>query len=382
MSFVRRSFALSLSLLLVAACRPGVPGEATPSASSIAGALIPSQPMSVVYHLPGAPSGLHAPFAFLTQEEALAAAEITVSITTPTVGVDPFAGAEDPSTVDLYVASPAAALSAREAGSDLVLIAGLAQQSDWRLVTPVTSGISDLADLAGKSIFVNGLPGDAATALAALSAAGVDLASLSLTYATDLSSSFDPIPILDGTYAAAIVSSVDGWPRLVQGPDLVTGASVGVEGLVEFPITPTSLDSGLAIWAHASALTSDNAKIAAAASLVALAEGLAFCRDSIEDCAALFLGIGTSDQDQETLVWSINTLNSQLWPAANGVLWIDTKGVTNAVATAVSAGVLKSPFKSEYVDGSVLALAELHWPAGLDRNGEGWTILALEIPLY
>ena len=176
MSFVRRSFALSLSLLLVAACRPGVPGEATPSASSIAGALIPSQPMSVVYHLPGAPSGLHAPFAFLTQEEALAAAEITVSIATPTVGVDPFGGAEDPSTVDLYVASPAAALSAREAGSDLVLIAGLAQQSDWRLVTPVTSGISDVADLAGKSIFVHGLPGDAATALAALSAAGVDLA--------------------------------------------------------------------------------------------------------------------------------------------------------------------------------------------------------------
>jgi hypothetical protein len=338
--------------------------------------------MSVVYHLPGAPSGLHAPFAFLTQEEALAAAEISVSIATPTAGVDPFLGTDDPSTVDLYVASPAAALSAREAGSDLVLIAGLAQQSDWRLVTPVTSGISDTADLAGQSIFVHGLPGDAATALAALSAAGVDLASLSLTYATDLSSSFDPIPILDGTYAAAIVSSVDGWPRLVQGPDPVTGASVGMKGLVEFPITPTSLDSGLAIWAHVSALASDNAKIAAAASLVALAEALAFCRDSIEDCASLLLGIGTSDQDQETLVWSVNALNSQLWPNANGVLSIDTDGITNAVTTAVAAGVLKNQFKSEYVDGSVLALAELHWPARLDRNGEGWTILALEIPLY
>ena len=338
--------------------------------------------MSVVYHLPGAPSGLHAPFAFLTQEEALAAAEITVSVATPTAGLDPFVGADDPSTVDLYVASPAAALSAREAGSDLVLIAGLAQQADWRLVTPVSSGITDLAGLAGQSIFVHGLPGDAATALAALSAAGVDLTSLSLTYATDLSSSFDPTPVLDGTYAAAIVSSVDGWPRLVQGPDLVTGASVGVEGLVEFPITPTSLDSGLAIWAHASALGSDDAKIAAAASLVALTEGLAFCRDSIEDCAALFLGIGTSDQDQETLVWSVNALNNQLWPAANGVLSIDTEGLTNAVATAVAAGVLNDQFKSEYVDGSVLALAELHWPADLDRNGEGWTILTLEIPLY
>ena len=378
----RRSFALALSLLLVAACRPALPGEASPSASSIAGALIPSQPMSVVYHLPGAPSGLHAPFAFMTQEEALSAAEITVSIATPAVGVDPFAGAEDPVIVDLYVASPAAALSAREAGSDLVLIAGLAQQADWRLVTPVSSGITDIAGLAGQSIFVHGLPGDAATALAALSAAGVDLTSLSLTYATDLSSSFDPTPILDGTYAAAIVSSVDGWPRMVQGPDLVTGASVGVQGLVEFSITPTTFDTGLAIWAHASALASDDAKIAAAASLVALTEGLAFCRDSIEDCAALFLGIGTSDQDQETLVWSVNALNSQLWPAANGVLWIDIDGITNAVATAVSAGVLTSPFKNEYVDGSVLALAESHWPEGLDRNGEGWTVLSLEIPLY
>jgi hypothetical protein len=64
------------------------------------------------------------------------------------------------------------------------------------------------------------------------------------------------------------------------------------------------------------------------------------------------------------------------------VLWIDIDGITNAVATAVSAGVLTSPFKNEYVDGSVLALAESHWPEGLDRNGEGWTVLSLEIPLY
>jgi hypothetical protein len=155
-----------------------------------------------------------------------------------------------------------------------------------------------------------------------------------------------------------------------------------VQGLVEFSITPTTFDTGLAIWAHASALTTDDAKIAAAASLVALAEGLAFCRDSIEDCAALLLGIGTSDQDQETLVWSVNALNNQLWPAAYGVLWIDIDGITNAVATAVTAGVLTSQFKNEYVDGSVLARAEPNWPAGLDRNGEGWTILALEIPLY
>ena len=382
MILVRRSLALSLSLLLVAACRPALPGEASPSASSIAGALVPSQPMSVVYHLPGAPSGLHAPFAFMTQEEGLASAGITVSIATPTVEVDPFEGAQDPVTVDLFVASPAAALTAREAGSDLVLIAGLAQQSDWRLVTLAASGISDVAELSGQSIFVHGLPGDAATALTALSAAGVDIGSLSLTYATDLSSSFDSTPILDGTYAAAIVSSVDGWPRLVQGPDLITGASVGVQGLVEFSITPTTFDTGLAIWAHASALTTDDAKIAAAASLIALAEGLTFCRDAIEDCAALFLGIGTSDQDQETLMWSINALNNQLWPNANGVLWIDIEGITNAVATAISAGVLTSPFKDEYVDGSVLALAEPHWPADLDRNGEGWTLLSLEIPLY
>ena len=81
-------------------------------------------------------------------------------------------------------------------------------------------------------------------------------------------------------------------------------------------------------------------------------------------------------------MWSVNALNNQLWPNANGVLWIDIEGITNAVATAVSAGVLTSAFKDEYVDGSVLALAEPHWPADLDRNGEGWTLLSLEIPLY
>ena len=378
----RSGAALALSPVLVAGCRPALPGEASPSASSIAGELVPSQEMSVVFHLPGAPSGLHAPFAFMTQEEALAAAGISVGIATPPPGVDPFLGAEDPVTVDLYVASPAAALAAREAGADLVMIAGLERRADWRLVTPIASGISDLAGLSGASIFVHGLPGDAATVLAAVEAAGVDPATLNLTYAEDLSMPFDPIPVLDGTYAAAIVSSVDGWPRLVQGPDPVSGSSVGLAGLRELLVDAPSADSGLAIWAHASTLVAADAKIAAAAALIALAQGLAFCRDSIDDCAALFLGTGTSDQDQETVVWSVNALNGRIWPSEAGVLSIDLPGLTSAVATAVAANVLSSAFSPEMVDGSILELAEAHWPADLDRNGAGWTSLSVEIPLY
>ena len=378
----RRSAALALSLVLVGACRPALPSEASPSASSIAGELVPSQEMSVVFHLPGAPSGLHAPFAFMTQEEALSAAGITVSIATPAVGVDPFISGEDPVTVDLYVASPAAALAAREAGADLVLVAGFEQRADWRLVTAASSGITSLAGLANRNILVHGLPGDAATALAGISAAGVDPATLNLTYTEDLSTPLDPTPILDGTYAAAIVSSVDGWPRLVQGPDPISGASVGTAGLTELPIETTSPGTGLAIWAHAASLTTDDAKIAAAASLIALAQGLAFCRDSIDDCAALFLGIGTSDQDQKTIVWSVNALNGLLWPNSAGVLSIDEPGITAAVSTAVAAKVLTSDFKSEYVDRSILELAQAHWPADLDRSGANWTSLPVEIPLY
>jgi hypothetical protein len=296
--------------------------------------------------------------------------------------VDPFISGEDPVTVDLYVASPAAALAAREAGADLVLVAGFEQRADWRLVTAASSGITSLAGLANGNILVHGLPGDAATALAAISASGVDLATLNLTYTEDLSTPLDPTPILDGTYAAAIVSSVDGWPRLVQGPDPISGASVGTAGLTELPIETASPGTGLAIWAHAASLTTDDAKIAAAASLIALAQGLAFCRDSIDDCAALFLGIGTSDQDQETIVWSVNALNGLLWPNSAGVLSIDEPGITAAVSTAVSAKVLTSDFKSEYVDRSILELAQAHWPADLDRSGANWTSLPVEIPLY
>ena len=378
----RRSAALALSLVLVGACRPALPSEASPSASSIAGELVPSQEMSVVFHLPGAPSGLHAPFAFMTQEEALSAAGITVSIATPAMGVDPFTSGEDPVTVDLYVASPAAALAAREAGADLVLVAGLEQRADWRLVTAASSGITNLADLENGSIFVHGLPGDAATILATLSAGGVDPATLNLTYAEDLSTPFDPTSILDGTYAAAIVSSVDGWPRLVQGPDPVSGSSVGESGLTELATAPEASGTGLAIWAHAASLTTDDAKIAAAASLIALSQGLAFCRDSIDDCAALFLGIGTSDQDQETVVWSVNALNGLLWPNATGVLSIDLPGISTAISTAISAKVLTSEFTAEYVDSSIIDLAQTHWSSDLDRNGATWTPLPIEIPLY
>lgn len=378
----RHSVALAFSLVLVGACRPALPSEASPSASSIAGELVPSQEMSVVFHLPGAPSGLHAPFAFMTQEEALGAAGITVSIATPTYGVDPFTTGEDPTTVDLYIASPAAAVAAREAGADLVLVAGLERQSDWRLVTANASGITNPSDLVGQSIFVHGLPGDAAAILAALKETGLDPATVSLTYADDLSAPLDPTPILDGTYSAAIVSSLDGWPRLVQGPNPVSGASVGTTGLTELAVSSATSGIGLAIWAHASTISTDDAKIAAAASMIALAQGLAFCRDSIDDCAALFLGIGTSDQDQETVVWSVNALNGLLWPNADGVLSIDQTGLSVAVTQARDAGVLTSDFTTDYVDRSILDLAQAHWPTDLDRSGSNWTSLPVEIPLY
>ena len=81
-------------------------------------------------------------------------------------------------------------------------------------------------------------------------------------------------------------------------------------------------------------------------------------------------------------MWSVNALNGRIWPSEAGVLSIDLPGLTSAVATAVAANVLSSAFSPEMVDGSILELAEAHWPADLDRNGAGWTSLSVEIPLY
>ena len=124
---------VALALVLVAACRPPVGGSAEPSASSIAGDLVPSRDIAVAIHLPGAPDALASAITKAAGLESIAGAGVQLEIVLPYAGEDAFAVRERDGQTDIFFATPAAALVAREAGNDLVMIAGLQRTAGMQL---------------------------------------------------------------------------------------------------------------------------------------------------------------------------------------------------------------------------------------------------------
>ena len=130
---------LALCMLVTAACRPQIGPSQTPTPSSIAGSLVPSQAMAVGLHLPGALGSLAGPVLDVGISGSLAAANISVSSEPFSGGDQAFVGAGRTDAVDLFVASTAAAVAANAAGGDLELVASLQRTSSWRLMTLATS---------------------------------------------------------------------------------------------------------------------------------------------------------------------------------------------------------------------------------------------------
>ena len=208
----------------------------------------------------------------------------------------------------------------------------------------------------------------------------VDPASVAMVYPDDSSVSFDPTQLADGTVAAVLVRRFDGYPRLVQFADPGTGASVGSAHYRELPLA--AVGSGLGIWASAAAIASDDAQVATAAALVALAQSEAACRDDVHACAALFDESSLTDLDADTVAWALDALNGSIWPSAAGLFEMDPAALRADLEAIAATGGSASGTPETLMNGAILSRAQGHWPEGVDRNGSGWTPAVLEIPLY
>ena len=375
---------VALALVLVAACRPPVGGSAEPSASSIAGDLVPSRDIAVAIHLPGAPDALASAITKAAGLESIAGAGVQLEIVLPYAGEDAFAVRERDGQTDIFFATPAAALVAREAGNDLVMIAGLQRTAGMQLAV-LPKGAASLEEVATGSILLQGRPGDEAPLLAQLDEAGVDRSALEIAYAEDPSSPFDLFGLFDQTYVAAAVTNFDGAARLQEFYDLESGIPVGPEGsrfIAGVDGDTLSMASGLAIWALRSALEDEDNRIAMALTLIAIADGLAGCRDDVAACAVVLEDSAIADRYGDGLLWSINAFNGTVWPAPSGAFAIDETELLRAVDQAVSVGVVSAaPPIAELVDRSVLDLALLNLPATIDLAGESWTPIEVLLPL-
>jgi hypothetical protein len=380
---LRMAARVALSLAIVAACRPPIGGSVEPSASSIAGSLIPSREIAVAVHLPGAPDALASAVTRAAGSESIAGAGVSVEIVIPYAGEDAFAVRDRDGQTDLFFATPAAALIAREAGNDLVMIAGLQRTYGMQLAAPA-KGATSLSDLAGGSLLVQGRPGDEVPILAALTAAGVDPSSLEIAFPEDPSLPFDPYGLFDGTYAATAVTSYDGAARLQEFYDLESGLPVGPDGTVALADESglTAAAPGIGIWALRSTLENEDHRIALALTLIAIADGLAACRDDAAACAVVLEDSGIVDRYGDGLLWSVNAFNGTLWPAPNGAFDIDEQALTAAVAQAVEVGRASSaPVSAELIDRRVLELALANLPASVDLVGASWVPLEVLLPL-
>lgn len=375
---------VALALVLVAACRPPVGGSAEPSASSIAGDLVPSRDIAVAIHLPGAPDALASAITNAAGSESIAGSGVLLEIVLPYAGEDAFAVRERDGQTDIFFATPAAALVAREAGNDLVMIAGLQRHAGMQLAV-LPDGPASIAELADGTIVLQGRPGDEAPLLASLDEAGADLGTLEVAYAEDPSAPFDLFGLFDGTHIAAAVTSFDGAARLQEFYDLETGVPVGPEGtrLVAGSDGDTLASApGIGVWALRSALESEDNRIAMALALIAIADGLAGCRDDAPACSVVLEDSAIADRYGDGLLWSINAFNGTVWPAPNGALTIDDAELLRAVDQAVATGVAASaPSIAELVDRSVLDLVLANLPASIDLTGAGWTPIEVTLPL-
>ncbi len=361
------------------ACRPQVGPSPTPTPSSIAGNLVPSQPMTVGVHLPGAVGSLAGPVLDIGITSTLAGANITVT-TEPFAGGDQaFVGAGRTDAVDLFVADTAAALVANMAGGDLVLVSSLQRAPSWRLMTLASGQIESLAQLAEGVIYIDGLHGDEMPLLNAMKVAGVSTEKLTLVFPEDPVVSFDPTQLVDGTVSAAFVRSFDGYVRLAQYLDPVTGVSAGESFYREIAIDYAA--GGLGIWASAASIESDDAKIAVAATLVALSESFAKCRDRVDDCAAVISDSSVSDLQVEALAFGINAINSSIWPNPQGLFEIERTVLQSEIDTAFAVGLVASRGDAgSLVADEILSMASQNWPTNVDRSGPSWVPLNLVIP--
>ena len=374
----RTALLVAVCLTVVTACRPQLGPSPTPTPSSIAGALTPSQAMTVGIHLPGAVGSFAAPVLDIGINGTLSASNVTVT-TEPFAGGDQaFIGAERTDAVDLFVSDTATALVANAAGGDLVLISSLQTTSSWRLMTLASSKIKTLGQLATSTIYIDGLHGDEASLLSAMKKMGISTDKLKFVFPDDPVVSFDATQLVDGTIAAAFVRSFDGYIRLAQFIDPATGVGVGESFYRE--ISANFSSSQLGIWASAASITSDDAKIAVEATLIALTQSFAKCRDDVATCSTQVADSSVSYLSVEALAYGINALNASIWPNSRGLFDVDAIGVQEAVNAAVEVGLVSHVATDTLIAKNIVDEASKYWPAGVDRNGASWAPLDLKIP--
>ena len=278
--------------------------------------------------------------------------------------------------VDFALAWVPKALASREAGANIVNIAQVFQRSGTLQVSFKDAGITSAADFAGHTIGNWGF-GNEYEIFAALAQEGLDPAD----DVTLVQQQFDMLGLLSGDIDAAEAMTYNEYAQVLEAVNPDTGELYQPEDLnvVSYEEEGVGMLQD-AIWADGERLANDESYVDLAGRFVAASlQGWAYCRDNVEACRDIVVAEGSKLGNSHQL-WQMNETNKLIWPAPNGIGYIDQEAWDRTVqiamdtpnldgATVLTAEPTEGAWTNDIVE---LALADLE-EMGIDINGEGYT---------
>jgi len=284
--------------------------------------------------------------------------------------------------VDFAISWVSKALASREAGADIVNIAQVFQRSGTLQVSFKDKNITKPEDFKGKKIGNWGF-GNEFEIFAALTKAGLDPAK----DVTLVQQQFDMVGLLTGDIDAAEAMTYNEYAQVLEAVNPATGALYTAD---DFNVVSYE-DSGVgmlqdAIWASGERLASDAAYADTAAKFVAASlQGWAYCRDNVEGCRDIVLAKGSKLGASHQL-WQMNEVNKLIWPASNGVGFID-EAAWNRTATLsqetknLEGGTVltAAPDAGAYTNDIVTKALDILAGLGVDTTGSAYAPIAVTL---
>jgi NitT/TauT family transport system substrate-binding protein len=277
---------------------------------------------------------------------------------------------------DFAIAWVPKALTTREAGANIVNIAQVFQRSGTLQVSFADAGITTPADFAGKTVGNWGF-GNEYEVFAALGQAGLDPA----TDVELVAQQFDMVGLLSGDIDAAEAMTYNEYAQVLEAVNPDTGELYQPEDFSV--ISYEEVGVGMlqdAIWADGDRLESDDAyRDIAVRFVTASLQGWAYCRDNPESCRDIIVAEGSQLGNSHQL-WQMNETNKLIWPAENGVGFIDQAAWDRTVQIALETPNLEGAtvltqepdaeaFTNDIVTEAIGNLEEL----GVDVDGNDFT---------
>lgn len=273
--------------------------------------------------------------------------------------------------VDFAIAWVPKALATREAGADIVNIAQVFQRSGTLQVSFAEDDITTVADFEGRTVGNWGF-GNEYEIFAALAEEGLDPAADVQLVQQD----FDMSGLLSGDIDAAEAMTYNEYAQVLEAMNPDTGELYQPDDFNV--ISYEEVGVGMlqdAIWADGTRLGDEEYRDIAERFVTASLQGWAYCRDNVEECRDIVIARGSRLGASHQL-WQMNEINKLIWPAENGVGFIDQAAWDRTVEIALStpnlegATVLTEPADADALTNDIIEAAHANLEElGVDITG-------------